>query len=251
MATSNNASNLFNEVLKHTHDLGLFELVKLKGTENETTIESVSSDKSVILMGKVNNHIPEFNEQVLGLSRMSILRGFMNYFNDKDNTKVSVVSEIRNSKSVPTEANFKDKNGTEASYRFMLAAVVEQQLKDITFLGAKFDVNFVPTLKNIKDLTQFNSILGAYDATVVPRIEDGNLYFYIGDGASDRSRIMMSAGVKGELRHDYTWSIDTLLKVFKLIESADAVVSINNNGLMQVQVVSASGEYTYYFPAKG
>ena len=40
----------------------------------------------------------------------------------------------------------------------MLADVINQQLKSIKFKGAEFDINIVPTAKNLKDLGYFNSV---------------------------------------------------------------------------------------------
>ena len=40
----------------------------------------------------------------------------------------------------PVEVAFTSTEGTDAHYRFMLADVINQQLKDIKFKGAEFDV---------------------------------------------------------------------------------------------------------------
>ena len=36
------------DVLRHTHNLGIFEMVKIKGTVESTDIETVDAEKTVI-----------------------------------------------------------------------------------------------------------------------------------------------------------------------------------------------------------
>ena len=133
----------------------------------------------------------------------------------------------------------------------MLADVVNQQLKEIKFKGAEFDVNIIPTAKNLKDLGYFNSVLGTYEANFAPKTKDGKLYFHIGDGVSDRTKILIADGVDGDITHEFRWPLDIVLKILRLGDSANVVLSINNKGLLQIKVLSGLGEYTYLLPAKG
>ena len=73
---------------------------------------------------------------------------------------VKVIQQEETKLTVPVEVAFKSTDGNDANYRFMLADVVNQQMKDIKFKGAEFEVNIVPTAKNLKDLGYFNGILG-------------------------------------------------------------------------------------------
>ena len=49
--------DILKDVLKHTHSLGIFEQVKLTGTVEATTVETVDADKSVIFKGVTNKTI--------------------------------------------------------------------------------------------------------------------------------------------------------------------------------------------------
>ena len=44
--------DVFKDVLKHTHSLGIFEMVKITGTLDKTEIETVDADKTVIFKGE-------------------------------------------------------------------------------------------------------------------------------------------------------------------------------------------------------
>lgn len=240
------------DVLKHTHSLGIFEMVKITGTSEETTVETVDAEKTVIFKGKTVNPVPDFVDHTVGLSRMAVLDGYIKYPGfDAENATVSVVTQERNGNTVPTEVSFIAEDGTDAQYRFMLADVINQQLKDIKFKGAEFDINIVPSQKNIKDLTYFNSVLSAFESTFSPRTVDGKLYFHIGDAGGDRTKVLVAEAVDGELTHEFKWPLDIVLKILRLSDSSNVVMSFNAKGLLQIKVHSGLGEYTYLLPSKG
>lgn len=247
----NYVKDTLKDVLRHTHSLGIFEMVKIKGTDAETSVETVDADKTVIFKGKTVNPVPDFVDATVGLSRMSVLDGYLKYpgFDDEAAT-VRTVKQDRNGSEVPVEVEFKSNEGTNAHYRFMLADVVNQQLKDITFKGAAFDINIVPSQKNLKDLAYFNGVLSAFESTFSPRTEDGKLYFYIGDNGGDRTKILVNDAPDGEITHEFKWPLDIVLKILRLSDSSNVVMSINSKGLLQIVVHSGLGEYTYLLPAK-
>lgn len=249
---NNYIKDTLKDVIKHTHSLGIFEMVKITGTLEETRVETVDADKTVIFKGKTHNPVADFVDATVGLSRMSVLDGYLKYpgFDDASST-VEVVTQKRNELDIPVEVKFVSPEGTDANYRFMLADVVNQQLKDITFKGAEFDINIVPTAKNLKDMGYFNSVLGSYESTFMPKTENGKLYFHIGDGVSDRTKILIADGVEGETKNEFRWPLDIVLKILRLGDSSGVVLSINNKGLLQIKVDSGLGEYTYLLPAKG
>ena len=248
---NNYIKDTLKDVLRHTHSLGIFEMVKINGTAEETAIETVDADKTVILKATTVNPVPDFVDATVGLSRMSVLDGYLKFPGfDSDDGTVQVVTQERNNVEVPVEVEFKSAEGTDAHYRFMLADVINQQLKDIKFKGAEFDVNIVPTAKNLKDLGYFNSVLGAFENTFSPRTEDGNLYFYIGGAGSDRTKVLVAEAVEGEITHEFFWPLDIVLRILRLGDNANIVLSINSKGLLQIIVDSGIGAYTYLLPAK-
>lgn len=248
----NHIKDILKDILKHTHGLGIFEMVKVNGTVEETSIETVDPNKTVIFKGKTVNPVADFIDSTVGLSRMGVLQGYLNYPGfDDDGADVSVVKQERNGEEVPVEVGFKSTDGNDANYRFMLADVINQQMKDIKFKGASFNVNIVPSQKNLKDLNYFNSILGSYEATFSPKTDGTNLVFHIGDGVSDRAKVHINSEIEGSITREWKWPLDIVLKILRLSDSANCVLSINDQGLMQIVVHSGLGEYTYLLPAKG
>jgi len=243
--------DVFKDILKHTHGLGIFEMVKVTGALDSTEIETVDADKTVIFKGKTHEPVIDFVDSTIGLSRMGVLQGYLQYPGFDDATaKVEVIKQERNEESVPTEIKFVSSDGNDAHYRFMLADVINQQLKSIKFKGADFDINIVPTQKNLKDLSYFNSVLGGYEANFAPKTDGTQLYFHIGDGVSDRTKISISNEIEGSITKDWRWPLDIVLRILKLSDSGNCVMSINDEGLLQIIVDSGIGKYTYLLPAK-
>lgn len=248
---NNYIKDTFKDIIRHTHDLGIYEMVKIKGTTEATEIETVDADKTVILKGSMNNPVVDFVDATVGLSRMGVLKGYLQYPDfDDENATVAVKTQDRNGDTVPTEVEFVSANGTDAHYRFMLADVINQQLKDIKFKGAEFDINIEPSQKMMKDLTYFNTVLAAYEANFSPKTEGGALYFHVGDGGSDRTKILIDNNVEGEITTDWKWPLDVVLKILRLGDNSSLVMSFNNQGLLQIKVDSGMGVYTYLLPAR-
>ncbi len=248
---NNYIKDVFKDVLKHTHGLGIFEMVKLIGTVESTEIETVDAEKTVILKGKTLNPVPDFVDSTVGLSRMGVLQGYLQYPGfDSEDASVKIETQERNDETVPVEVAFTSIDGNDAHYRFMLADVINQQLKDIKFKGAEFDINIVPSVKNLKDLSYFNSVLGTYEGNFSPKTNGTELHFNIGDGVSDRTQILINNDIDGSITKDWRWPLDIVLKILRLGESGNCVMSFNDQGLLQIVVDSGLGVYTYLLPAK-
>ena len=53
---------ILDDIVQHTHLMGLFPALKIHTNENnETIIESMAEDKSVVLQAITNSPIPDFN----------------------------------------------------------------------------------------------------------------------------------------------------------------------------------------------
>ena len=226
--------DIFKDVLRHTHALGFIEMVKITGTTEGTEIEAMDADKTVILKGKLHNPVADFVDQTVGLSRMSVLDGYLKFpgFGD-EGSNVEVKTQERNGNDIPVEISFSSAEGHTGSYRFMLA-----------------DVSIQPTQKNLKDLGYFNGVLGGFEPVFSPSTKDGALFFSIGEGAGDKSKLPINNNVEGELSGNWKWEIDKALSILRLSDSANCTVSFANAGAMQIVIDSGLGEYTYILPAK-
>lgn len=243
--------DIFKDILKHTHALGFVEMVKISGTDSETVISAMDQDKTVIIQGKLHNPVADFIDATVGLSRMTVIDGLLKFpgFDSEDAT-VNINKQERNGDDVPVEVEFKSAEGHNAKYRFMLADVVNQQLKDVKMRDIDWDVSFVPSQKNLKDLGFFNNILGVYENSFTPKTEDGLLNFIIGQQNGDSSKIPVNNNVEGELKGTWSWELAKVITILRLSDSGNCVVSFSEAGAMQIDIDSGLGAYTYILPAK-
>jgi hypothetical protein len=182
---------------------------------------------------------------------MGVLHGLLQYPGfDGEGSDTKINTQERNGETVPVEVEFTSADGNDAHYRFMLADVINQQLKAIKFKGAEFDLNIVPSDKNLKDLAYFNSVLGAFEANFSPKTDGTSLWFHIGDGVSDRTKILINSDIDGSITGDWKWPLDIVLKILRLSDTGNCVMSINDQGLLQIIVDSGMAKYTYLLPAR-
>ena len=103
MAT-NHIKDILKDVLKHTHGLGIFEMVKITGDLEQTEIQTVDPEKTVIFKGETANPVPDFADSTIGLSTMNVLKGYLQYPGfDDENATIQVVTQTRNEEEVPVE----------------------------------------------------------------------------------------------------------------------------------------------------
>jgi len=239
------------DILKHTHGLGIFEMVRITGTKESTGVETVDSNKTVIMKAVTNKPVPEFVDSVIGLRVLGVLDGYLKFHGfDTDGGSLSITTQDRNGVVTPFGAVFKSKDGTLGDYRFAIGAVLDQQMASIDFKGATYKVEIVPTPVNITDLGWFNSTLSLTDMTFTPRTNGTTLTFDVGDGSSDSAKIVINNNITGSLSTERQWPLDIVLKILKLSNTSSSCVLSINDKLMQIKISSGLGEYTYLIPPK-
>ena len=93
------------DLVEHTYDLGVIDLVKITGTDTETAIFGIAEDRSVIVEGKHTNPVPEFIG-LFGMPNLSKLKVLLNLGEYKEDAKLSI---SKNAKGEPDGVNFENK----------------------------------------------------------------------------------------------------------------------------------------------
>jgi hypothetical protein len=242
----------FSDIIKHTHSLGLVDMVKIDGTADSADIQAMdTTNKSVVIYGSLHVPITDL-DSTIGLARISVLDGYLKFpaFADKKAT-VSIVKQERGGNLVPSEVSFNSGEGHTANYRFMTADVANEQIKVPPFRGAEFQVDFVPTKQGINDLTKLSSILGSFESTFTVKTENNNLVFLIGSGASDRTSLVFANNIEGTLTRAWSFPVAPVLSILKLYDTSKSVkMYFSNNAALKIEVESNIGKYTYILPAK-
>ena len=89
------------DVVKHTAGLGFIENVKVTGTGDETLLDAMDSDRTVILKAKLHNVQPDFMGE-FGLGNLGFLSGVSKLPNYAvEDATVEVVKRERNGAETP------------------------------------------------------------------------------------------------------------------------------------------------------
>ena len=241
--------DILKDIVKHTHGLGFLDLVKITGTGDETTIDSMAEDRSVILQGSF--HKPQ-SEMVgtFGMPQLNKLDIHLKCPEYKDKAKINVLNGTRNGAEVPTGIHFENEKGDfKNDYRFMNAEIINEKLKTVKFKGVKWDVEIEPTVASVQRFN-FQSVANTEHNSFVVRTEDGNLIFTFGDQSSHGGEFTFASDVKGTLNNGWSWPVGQVLQILKLSDSAKVTLHFSNEGAMMVSVDSGLGNYQYIIPAQ-
>lgn len=234
----------FKDIVEHTHSLGFIEMVKIIGTNTDAKLETIDSDKTVVIYGEMYQPISGI-ESTVGLSRLAVLKGNMGAHT---NSTVSVVSEARNGVDVPSELKFDDSEGFVSNYRFMGESMINEQVKVPPFKGATWNITIEPSKKAISRLSEQQGILGGFEKRFTVSVDaKSRLIFSIGSGPTDRTTVPFEENVTGSLKHQWTYPLTQVLSILKL--NGDIKMSFSDMGAMKIDVDSGVGKYTYILPA--
>lgn len=235
------------DLIQHTHSLGVIDLIRVNGTATETNITAIAEDKSVIVLGKFKAPIAEF-EGVFGmpnLSKLQIILGFEEY---DEKAKVSVTKTNRDGVDVPSTIHFETAGGDFVNdYRLMAKAVVEDKVKNFNFKGATWNVEFEPSVAGILRLKKQHSA-NSEETNFTLKTDKGDLKVYFGDPSTHSANFVFHAGVNGTLSRAWMWPVKQFISIMNL--TGDKVVRISDQGAAQVTVDSGVAEYTYLLPAQ-
>ena len=241
--------DILRDIVKHTHGLGFLELVKITGTSDETTIDSMAEDRSVILQGSFHKPQTEM-DGTFGMPQLGKLDIHLKCPEYKDKAKISVLKGTRNGVDTPTGIHFENEKGDfKNDYRFMNAEIINEKLKTVKFKGVKWDVEIEPTVASVQRFN-FQSIANTEHNSFVVRTQDNNLIFTFGDQASHGGEFVFAGDVKGTLNKGWSWPVAQVLQILKLSDSAKVMLHFSNEGAMMVSVDSGLGKYQYIIPAQ-
>lgn len=241
--------DILQDIVKHTHGLGFLDLVKITGTDGETTIDSMAEDRSVILQGSFHKAQSDM-QGTFGMPQLNKLDIHLKCPEYKDKANITVMNGERNGVQVPTGIHFENEKGDfKNDYRFMNAEIINEKLKTVKFKGVKWDVEIEPTVAGVQRFN-FQSVANTEHNSFVVRTENNNLIFTFGDKASHGGEFVFAADVKGTLNKGWTWPVAQVLQILKLSDSAKVTLKFSNEGAMMVTVDSGVGTYNYIIPAQ-
>ncbi len=228
-----------------------FEIVKVTGTDGAVSLQSRLTDEAsgaVVFQGKLHKPLESF-EGVFGLSNIPMLAGLTNVeaFRDKD-AKISVKRLEKNGISLAEEIVFEKDGFGKASYRLTGEKAIPAQMKTISSIDWNITVD-QPSKRKIQEFAQLASIYSAQETKFFVKVENRQLKFMIGDenAATHKAQVVFAEDVQGSVKTNHAWNIGGILSVLKLGSNADMFLKISDVGILQIEVDTGIGAYTYIF----
>ena len=231
------------EIIAYTHSLGFLELVKVVGTNTSTELNSMASDKTVVLNSKFVQPVPEL-EGIFGLHDLGRLNTILNIPEYKDNASITVNKLNVNGIDVPTGIAFLNANNDfKNEYRFMSQEVVESQLPPRTRKPISWDVSIQPTANAIQRLKFQSQAAGNSINTFQARVDKRELKFSLGDHSTHSGEFVFQNNVAGDLKNPREWPLQHVQGILGL--TGDKVMEISDNGAMQITVTTGQAIHQY------
>jgi hypothetical protein len=166
----------------------------------------------------------------------------------KENAKISVVKQQRNGEEIPTGLHFVNAAGDfENDYRFMNQDIINERLKSVKFKGAKWDIEFQPSVASIQRL-KFQAQAHSEESVFQVSTKDDNLVFSFGDASTHAGSFIFQHGVTGKLKQTWSWPVVQMMSILNL--AGDITMRIADAGALQITVDSGIAEYNYILPAQ-
>ena len=232
------------DLVQHTLDLGVIDLVKITGDDKETVIAGLAEDRSVVVEGKFANPVADFigNFGMPNLSKLKILLNIQEY---RENAKLGIT---RRSTGEPDGINFENATGDfKNSYRFMASEIVNDKLKTVKFKGVNWHIEFEPTVASIMRL-KMQAQANAEETNFQAKTDGTNLMFFFGDHSTHAGNFVFQPDVTGQLKRAWSWPIKTFISIMDL--TGDKVVKISDDGAAMITVDSGLAVYNYILPAQ-
>lgn len=238
------------DIVRHTGSLGFIDTVKVTGTDEDTRVEAMDGERTVIIKAKLLKTEENLKGE-FGMSHLNLLQGLLTYANFKtDGASIEVKRRERQGKGlVPEEIVFKDEKGQTASYRLMSSDLIPEQAK---FLGTAWDVVVEPSVSKIKEFQALAGLYGSFENYFMVKTVDNELRFYIGDEGSSMHRAFLTIAedVEGKLAGDLHWPIQQVLSILKLGQDENLKLQFSGRGALQITMTSPHAEYNFILPAR-
>jgi hypothetical protein len=235
------------DLVEHTYDLGCIDLIKITGDDKETRIDGIADDRSVIVQGKFAKANADFMG-TFGMPNLGKLKILLNLAEYKENAKINLTTMDRNGESVPNGLHFENKVGDfKNDYRFMVKEIIDDKLKAVTFKGAKWDIEFEPTMASIQRLKMMASA-NSEESNFRVKVEDNNLKFYFGDHSTHAGNFVFQTDVAGTIKHEWAYPVSQIIRIMDL--TGDKTMRISDQGVAEITVDSGVATYTYLLPAQ-
>lgn len=241
--------DILQDIVAHTHSLGFLDLVKVS-SEDETHIQSMSEDKTVVLKATTHKPVNEFSG-IFGMPNLEKLNLHLKNPEYQENAVIKVICETRNNENIPVNIHFENSDGDfKNDYRFMSRAMIDEKIQNVKFKGAMWNIEFKPSVKSIDRLKLMSTVHREETSfSVYTKTKDNktDLIFSFGNASNHAGEYVFHSDTNGELKHTRSWPINQVQSILNL--NGDITVRISDQGAMMITVDSGLALYEYILPA--
>jgi hypothetical protein len=240
--------SILQDIVAHTNKLGFINIVKITGTDQKTSIDSMADDRTVIMYAETANPYPDMIG-TYGMPQLEKLRYLLDGKEYQEDAKIEVVTAERNGETIPVGLHFENKDGDfKNDYRFMNQDIINEKLKTVKFRGVKWDVEVEPSIAAVQRF-QFQAGANTEHTTFLAKTDGDKLTFTFGDAASHGGEFVFATGITGKITKGWTWPITSVLSILKVADANNTKISFSNEGAMQITLDSGLATYKYIIPA--
>jgi len=240
--------SILQDIVAHTNKLGFLNIVKITGTAQKTSIDSMADDRTVIMYAETANPYPDMIG-TYGMPQLEKLRYLLDGKEYQEDSKIEVVTAERNGETIPVGLHFENKDGDfKNDYRFMNQDIINEKLKTVKFRGVKWDVEVEPSIAAVQRF-QFQAGANTEHTTFLAKTDGDKLTFTFGDVSSQGGEFVFATGIVGKITKAWTWPVTSVLSILKVADANNTKISFSNEGAMQITLDSGLATYKYIIPA--
>ena len=233
------------DLISHIHGLSDIDVIKIMGTDTETSFAAVSQDENgkIIIEGSFKNADPEFIG-TFGMPNLNKLKTILGFDEYDENSKISTKRDGDIAKAI----HFENKSGDFVNdYRLMAESIVKEKVSTVIFKGAIWNIEFNPTVEGIgrlKKQQQANSEENRFKV----KIENGDLKIHFGDPATHSGSFVFYPKVQGTLANVLQFPVNLVIQVLNM--AGDKTMRISERGILEITIDSGIATYRYLIPAQ-
>lgn len=241
-------SNILKEIVQYTTSVDL-DLVKITGNDQNTVLEAITSDKTMVLKATFKNQIAEFvgtaaSPKIAGLPNLGRLNVILNIPEYRENVQIATTN--RNSGEPETIVFNNDQGDFTNIYRLMASTVANSLVPSVSLKAtASWNLDFEPLAQNIQKF-RYQVQANSDSVNFQTFTKNGNLYFELGEVSSHQGNFVFHQA-KGNLADKMSWPVKQVLGILNL--PGDKRMRISDVGVMQITVDSGVADYEYLIPA--
>jgi hypothetical protein len=241
--------DLLKDIVAHTNKLGFLNIIKVIGSSEQTLIESMAEDRSVVLYAETTDPYPDLLG-TFGMPQLEKLAYLVDGKEYQEGAKIELTKAQRQGVDILTGLHFENKDGDfKNDYLFVNQNIVDEKLKTVTFKGVKWNLTLNPSVQAIQRFA-FQAGANTEHTTCVAKTEGDKLIFTFGGMGTHGGEFVFATGITGSITKAWPWPINPVLSILKIADSNNTTMSFSNEGALQIELDSGIAKYKYIIPAQ-